>query len=205
MLSKLLITLMAIYPVIAYFALWLKQPLLVISYLLLIFFLFAIDKCINKHWFSGAFLFLLIGLVAYSIRQNIAEYLVYLPPILILLSLFLLFSQSLLGQRTPLITRYAILLGDKLENKHLHYNRSLTIIWSVFFLIMAITSILLALFFSQDTWSLFTHIISYILVASLFIVEFTYRKYHFSGEIKDGFFQFIGKIIKIRPSTLLHK
>ena len=202
MLSKLSITLMVIYPLIAYVALWLKQPLIVVSYLLLIFVLFAIDKCLNKRWLSGVFLFFLIGITTYLIQQEMAQYIVYLPPILILLSLFLLFSQSLFSGQTPLITRYAMLLGDKLEDKHLRYNRSLTIIWSMFFLLMAITSILFAVFFSRDTWSLFTHIISYLLIASFFIIEFAYRKHHFAGEVEGGFFQFMKKIIKIRPANL---
>lgn len=205
MLSKLSITLMVIYPLLAFIALWLKLPLMVIGYLLLIFFLFAIDKCLNKRWFAGLFLFLLVGVIAYFMQQDIIEYLVYLPPILILLSLFLLFSRSLLAGQTPLITRYAMLLGDKLEDKHLRYNRSLTLIWSVFFLLMASTSVLLAVFFSMDTWSLFTHIISYLLITSLFILEFMYRKYHFAGEIEGGFFQFMSKIIKIRPANLQNK
>ena len=197
MLSKLSIILMVAYPVVAYIALWLEQPLMVIGYLLLIFFLFAINKCLNKHWYSGITLFLLIAVIAYFMQQAVIQYLVYLPPILISLRLFMLFSQSLATGETPLITRYAILLGDKLDDKHLRYNRALTLVWSLFFLLMAIGSILLALFFSRDTWSLFTHIISYLLIASVFIIEFMYRKHHFAGEIEGGFFQFINKIIKI--------
>lgn len=196
---------MVAYPLLAYLALWLQQPQLVIGYLLLIFTFFAIDKCQNKHWISGITLIVLITATAYYMQQPVIEYLVYLPPILILLSLFLLFSQSLQPGQTPLITRYAMLLGDKLEEKHLRYNRSLTIVWSAFLLIMALTSILLALFFSRDTWSLFTHLISYLLIASFFIIEFMYRKHHFAGEIEIGFFQFIIKIIKIRPANLQHK
>ena len=205
MLNKFAITLMVAYPLVAYLALWLQQPLLVISYLLLIFVFFAIDKCQNKHWGSGITLFVLIGVTAYFMQQPAIQYLVYLPPILILLSLFMLFTQSLQAGQTPLITRYAMLLGDKLEEKHLRYNRLLTITWSMFFLLMAITSILLAVFFSRETWSLFTHLISYVLVASVFVIEFMYRKHHFAGEIEIGFFQFISKIIKIRPSKLQHK
>ena len=205
MLNKFAITLMVVYPLVAYIALWLKQPLLVIGYLLLIFAFFAIDKCRTKHWISGIALFLLIGVTVYFMRQPVIQYMVYFPPILILLSLFMLFSQSLQAGQTPFITRYAMLLGDKLEDKHLRYNRTLTIIWSMFFLLMAITSILFAVFFSRDIWSLFTHIISYLLIASFFIIEFMYRKHHFAGEIEGGFFQFISKIIKIRPASLQNK
>lgn len=202
MLSKFSITLMVAYPLVAYVALWLKQPHFIIGYLLLVLFLLAVAKCQTQNWFSGISLLATIGVIAYFIQQTNIEYLIYLPPILILFSLFILFSQTLLTGQTPLITRYAQMLGDKLEDRHLRYNRSLTIVWSLFFLLMVLTSILLALFSSMDNWSLFTHVISYLLIASFFIIEFFYRKRRFSGEIEGNFFQFIGKIIKIRPHNL---
>ena len=202
MLSKFSLTLMAIYPIVAYITLLLEQPQMLIAYLLVIISLFALNQCLDKHWLTGFGVFLLIGIIAYFMQRDEIQYLVYFPPILIILSIFLLFSLSLRSGETPLITRYAIVLGDKLEEKHLRYNRSLTLIWSIFLLAMAVISIVLALFFSKETWSLFTHVISYGLIAALFIIEFNYRKYHFAGEIEGGFFKFIGKIIKIRPANL---
>ena len=202
MLSKLSITLMVLYPVIAYIALWLEQPTLIIAYLLIIITLFALKLCLSKRLLAGAGIFILIGVTGYFIQKPGVEYLVYLPPIIILISLFMLFFQSLRQGETPLITRYARLLGDKLEERHLRYNRYLTLVWAIFLLSMAAISIILAIFFSRDAWSLFTHVISYGLIAALFIIEFSYRKYHFAGEIEGGFFQFISKIIKIRPSSL---
>ena len=202
MLSKLSITLMVLYPLVAYIALWLERPLLLIAYLVFIIGLFALNLCLSKRLLAGIGLFCLIAITGYLSQKPGIEYLVYLPPILIFISLFMLFSQSLRKGETPLITRYAMLLGDKLEERHLRYNRSLTRVWAIFLLSMAAISIILAIFFSMDTWSLFTHVISYGLIAALFIIEFSYRKYHFAGEIEGGFFHFISKIIKIRPSSL---
>lgn len=202
MLSKISITLMVLYPVVAYIALWLERPLLLIAYLLFIISLVALNQCLGKRLIPGISLFVLIAVIIYFVQQDVIQYLVYLPPILILMSLFLLFSQSLRPGEIPLITRYATKFGDKLEEKHLRYQRSLTLIWAIFLLSMAVISIILALFFSKDTWSLFTHVISYGLIAALFIIEFNFRKYHFAGEIEGGFFQFISKIIKNRPTSL---
>jgi uncharacterized membrane protein len=193
---------MIAYPLVAYVALWLKQPHFIIGYLLLIFFLLAVEKCRNQNWYSGISLFTAIAVIAYFMQQANIEYLIYLPPILVLFSLFILFSQTLLAGQTPLITRYAQMLGDNLEDQHLRYNRSLTIAWSLFLLLMVLTSILLALFSSMENWSLFTHVISYLLIASFFIIEFVYRKRRFGDEIEGNFFQFMGKIIKIRPHNL---
>lgn len=202
MLSKLSITLMVLYPVVAYITLWLEKPVMLIAYLLFILALFALKLCLASRLLAGLGLFILIAITGYIMQKPGVEYLVYFPPILILLGFFMLFFLSLRQGETPLITRYARLLGDKLEERHLRYNRSLTLVWAIFLLSMAAISIILAVFFSRDAWSLFTHVISYGLIAALFIIEFSYRKYHFAGEIEGGFFQFISKIIKIRPTSL---
>lgn len=196
---------MVAYPLVAFVCLYLKQPLFIIAYFLFILSLIGLKKCIKRLWISAILLFSTIASIFYLMQQIEVQYLIYLPPILILLSLFVLFSQSLAAGKTPIISIYAKLLGDTLEEKHLRYNRSLTILWSAFFLFMAISSGLLAVFSSVDNWSLFTHVISYLLIGLFFIIEFMYRKHHFAGEIKDGFFQFINKIIKIHPTNLWKK
>lgn len=193
---------MMVYPLVAYIILLLEQPLFIISYLLLVILFVAIEKFRKKHWSAGVLLLFCFVLTIYLVTQSYIQYLLYLPPILILFSLFILFSQSLSVGKTPIITRYAALIGDKQEDKHLHYYRLLTTAWSVFFLFMTLTSVLLAIYTNSDTWSFFTHIISYLLIGTFFIIEFVYRKRHFAGEIEGGFFQFVRKIIKIRPNSL---
>ncbi len=202
MLRKLSITLIIAYPIAAYIALWLKQPLIIIGYLMSIFFLLAVEKFRNKHWHAGLALLIVIALISYFMQQTYRQYLLFLPPILMLLSLFILFSQSLLAGQTPLITRYASMLGDNLDERHLRYNKNLTVIWSAFFLLMTTTSILLAIFASIEIWSFFTYVVSYLLLGSFFIIEFIFRKHYFTGEIEGGFFQFIRKIMKIKPHNL---
>ncbi|MCK4864619.1 MAG: hypothetical protein KAT06_04265 [Gammaproteobacteria bacterium] len=202
MLRKLPITLIIAYPLAAYIALWLQQPLIIIGYLISIFFLLTVEKFKNKHWIAGIMLLLVIGVISYLMQPAYRNYLLFLPPILMLLSLFILFAQSLLADQTPLITRYASILGDNLDERHLRYNKNLTRLWSVFFLLMTTTSILLAIFTSLEVWSFFTYVLSYLLLGSFFIIEFMFRKHYFAGEIEGGFFQFIRKIIKIRPHNL---
>lgn len=201
-LNKLSIAMMVFYPLVAFTSLSLNHPLFIIGYLLLILFVISLDKFLERHWLSASLLFISIAFILYITQQVEFQYLLFLPPLLIIFSLFVLFSQSLVAGNTPLISLYAKLLGDKLEERHLRYNRKLTILWSVFFFAMGISSILLALFASFDNWSLFTHVISYLLVALFFVIEFMYRKHHFAGEVEGGFFQFIVKIIKIRPTNL---
>jgi len=94
------------------------------------------------------------------------------------------------------------MVGDSLDERHLPYNRNLTSIWAAFFLLMTATSILLAIFTSIEVWSFFTYVLSYLLLGSFFVIEFMFRKHYFAGEIEGGFFQFIRKIIKIKPHNL---
>ena len=203
MLSKLLVTLMIAYPVVAFVILWFKQPLFLIIYLLSIFLLLGVQKCLNKKWAAATGLFILVGLITYFIQQGHVHYFIYMPPMLILFGLFILFSQSLFGDQIPLITRYAMMLNekDKIDDRHYNYSRLLTILWSIFFLLMTITSLSLAIFSSLETWSLFTNVISYILITAFFVIEFFIRKRLFSDldSVEGGFFQFVRKIIKIRP------
>lgn len=197
---------MIAYPVVAFTILWLKQPLFLVIYLLTIFFLLAVQKCFNKKWLTAASLFLFVGLIAGFIQQAYVQHLIYLPPLLILFGLFILFAQSLTAGQTPLITRYAIMLSnkDKIDDRHNRYTRLLTLIWAIFFLSMAITSISLAIFSSLETWSLFTNVISYALITAFFVIEFFIRKRLFSDldSLEGGFFQFVRKVIKIRPNNI---
>jgi len=202
MLRKLSITLIIAYPLVAYIALWLEQPLIIIGYLMSIFLILAVEKFQNKHLEAGFMMLMVVAIIGYLMQPAFRQYLLFLPPMLMLLSLFILFAQSLLSGQTPLITRYASMLGDSLDERHLRYNRNLTSIWAVFFLLMTITSILLAIFTSLEAWSFFTYVLSYILLGSFFVIEFMYRKHYFAGEIEGDFFQFIRKIIKIKPHDL---
>ena len=203
MFNKLAIILMVAYPAVAHTALWLEHPLVVIGYLIFIFSLFALDKCLNRHWYSGLALWALIALITYFIQQTYTQYLIYLPSIFVLFSLFLLFSHSLQKGQTPLITYYAIIMNNnqKLDEQHFRYTRSLTIAWALFLLGMVTISIFLAVFYSVSTWSLFSNIISYLLITVFFIIEFFFRKRYFPNipSLKGGFFNYIRIIIKIRP------
>ena len=204
MFNKLATILMLAYPAVAHTALWLEHPIFIIGYLIFIFSLFAIDKCINHLWYSGLALWLLIAFVTYFIQQTYAQYLIYLPSIFILFSLFLLFSSSLQKGQTPLITHYAIILNNnqKLDEEHFRYTYSLTLVWAIFLLSMVVISIILAVFYSLAAWSLFSNIISYVLITTFLVLEFFFRKRYFPNipSLKGGFFKYIRSIIKIRPS-----
>ena len=70
----------------------------------------------------------------------------YLPPVLVNLALMALFGKTLLSGATPLVSRVASLWRGTLDPVVSRYTRRVTIAWTVFFALMALESIGLALF-----------------------------------------------------------
>ena len=108
-----------------------------------------------------------------------AEWLLYLPPILINLALAWVFGRTLLKGRVPLISRFALMEQEALSPEVAAYTRTLTWIWTALFVVAAAISLALALSGRHDAWSLFTNLINYLLVGALFLGEFVYRRLRF--------------------------
>ncbi len=103
----------------------------------------------------------------------------YLPPILIAGGLLFLFGRTLMPGEEDLISAFAKRVEGESDEVVLKYTRRLTWVWTLFFAAMLIESIVLALFAPIDTWSLFTNLINYLLIAGLFLLELLYRMFHF--------------------------
>jgi uncharacterized membrane protein len=108
-----------------------------------------------------------------------AEWLLFIPPILINLALAWLFGRTLVRGRMPLIARFAIMEQGTLSAELVTYTRTLTWLWTLLFIAAAIASLALALSGHRDAWSLFTNFLNYVLVAALFLGEFAYRRLRF--------------------------
>jgi len=102
-------------------------------------------------------------------------------PILAYLAIGWLFGSSLLPGRMPLVERIARIVdhGDAMPNALVRYTRFLTWAWTLIPLSMALVSVLLAQFASRTTWSLFTNVLSYVVLAVLFFVEYPYRRWRY--------------------------
>jgi uncharacterized membrane protein len=101
----------------------------------------------------------------------------YLSPILINLALAAVVGASLRAGAEPFISRFARLeRGEPLDACLATYSRRLTQVWTVFFAAMAIVSTALAAFAPLYVWSLFTNGFAYVLIATLFLGEWLYRR-----------------------------
>jgi uncharacterized membrane protein len=105
---------------------------------------------------------------------------VYLPSVALDVLLGALFGHTLLGSREALISRVARLdHGVDLDPATLQYTRSVTLVWSLFFLGSAVISLLLGLFASAEQWSLFANVLTPPLAIALYFGEWLYRRRRF--------------------------
>lgn len=105
--------------------------------------------------------------------------LLFAPPVLINVALGLVFGSSLRPGREPVIGVFARMEQGSLPPDLTRYTRVLTWVWTALFVAMAGTALALALFGSLALWSTFTNIVTYTLVAVLFVVEYLYRRWHY--------------------------
>ena len=142
----------------------------------------AISACAISVWFC---------------QSGWGFYFLYLPPVLIHGFLALVFLHSLQPGRRALISVFAEKIrGHKLPPELERYTRQTTWFWVFLFASMGVMSILLAVFASHEWWSLFTNLISYLLVGAAFAVEFALRRVLFPHLPHTGLVDYIQALMK---------
>ena len=125
----------------------------------------------------GLFVMILPVVLFAFYAQNLT--LLYLPPIAINLWFMLIFLLSLTHSDEALISRIARMERGTLNPELTSYTRNLTWIWTALFAIMAVESLLLALYAPLELWSWFANVLNYVFVAMLFTGEYIYRRIRF--------------------------
>lgn len=173
----LILTALLAYPSLIHLSLAYDRPLFIAAAWLVISVL-GLLVAIRRGSTSPALLFgalLIAGIGLW--RWGEAVDLMYVPPVLINVALLILFGRTLLPGTTPLIARMAMLWRGDLDAEVARYTRRVTAAWAVFFAVMALESIALALFAPLHVWSLFTNCLNYLLVLFFFVVEYQLRFY----------------------------
>ena len=122
-------------------------------------------------------LFLAAGLFCFITGK---EFFIKLYSVVINLTLLVVFGSTLFLQPN-IIFRFATLadksiLGSSYENQVKLYCRNVTIIWCCFFIINGSISAYTTFFCSREVWALYNGGISYVLMGTLFVVEYIIRK-----------------------------
>ncbi len=89
------------------------------------------------------------------------------------------------GSAMPLVERFARMEEPVLTSEKIAYCRNVTKIWGGFLSILGTASLLAAVLLSRGAWAIFTGIVSYALVASLFAAEYLIRQYRFRSDRKN--------------------
>jgi uncharacterized membrane protein len=129
----------------------------------------------------------------------------YVPPVLVPAFLAWVFGQTLLSGRTPLIEQlvHELHAPDTLpEPAALVYARNLTLAWTVLFVVLAVTNLLLAAFAEPEQWSLFANLIAYLIVMAFFIVEYAYRRRRFPRQPYRNMLEFVQRLLTSLPGLL---
>lgn len=120
---------------------------------------------------------LLVSILA-SARLFGIDAILRLSPLLIHSSLFYIFMQSL--NTTPLIEQFARLdFGDALPAEIKAYCRKLTILWAIFFAANIAGCAWLAILGDDATWVLYNGLIVYLLIGTLLLGEYLWRRIAF--------------------------
>ncbi|MBE9548737.1 MAG: hypothetical protein IMF09_04960 [Proteobacteria bacterium] len=197
--SKLLSLLYFSYPIVVHLAIYHNHLLWALLWLACLLLFSAIREltCLKK--FTLTFLTYLVlatavGLLAYRFPEILAKFI----PLVIYTSMFSLFATSLMPGNIPLITRFASLMRgikpDNLATVVQIYTRRVTEVWAGLFLSLGIVSLLLALYAPMYLWSLFTNVISYIIIGLLFLFEYAMRKRLVGGHMDYSFKEFAQRL-----------
>jgi uncharacterized membrane protein len=157
-----------IYLLLSYQAAWLGA--------LLVFSLIVWKLHHRDNWLWLALVLLISILV--SARLFGIDAILRLSPLLIHISLFYLFIQSL--NTIPMIEQFARLdFGDELPAEIAAYCRKLTILWTVFFAANIAGCTWLAILGDDATWVLYNGLIVYLLIGTLLLGEYLWRRIAF--------------------------
>ena len=97
------------------------------------------------------------------------------PSVIVYGALMWLFGRTLVPDREALVTLLARRVHGTLPDDIAAYTRQVTWAWCLLFGAMALASLLLFAFGQLETWSLFVNVLTFPLIAGMFVVEYAYR------------------------------
>lgn len=86
------------------------------------------------------------------------------------------FGRTLLPGQVPLCTHWATLVHGPLPTETLRYTRAVTWVWTVFFTLVAVATLVLYVLVRRSVWSLFVNFLVMPGVVLLFAAEFLWRR-----------------------------
>jgi uncharacterized membrane protein len=154
----------------------------------------------GRRWAWGALLAGLAGSFA-AVRTGVGQWVLFLPPVAIPLSLLAVFAGSLRAGQVPLVTQFARLARGSLPADLERYTRRVTILWVIVLAVLTASAVACALFASRETWSLVTNFLHYLVLGAVFAGEYLYRRIAYSHHEHDGFLRYLRGLGSIRSRS----
>jgi uncharacterized membrane protein len=148
--------------------------------------------------------------------------LLYVAPVVVPSFLAWFFGHTLASGRTPFIAQIVQVMhqgGEPPEPAVWPYARSLTLAWTIFFIVLASINLTLAALAEPDGlllsagvnppftvpqywWSLFANVIGYLAVAAFFVIEYAYRRRRFPQQPYRNFYDFLKRVGSHMPRLI---
>lgn len=100
---------------------------------------------------------------------------------------------------TPLIEHFARMVKPELRPAELAHCRTWTRIWGFYLLALAALGLALARWATLTVWTVYVGIVSYVLVAALFAIEYVIRKIRFRDYGRNPLDWLLGKLFPAAP------
>ncbi|CRI65564.1 putative Ketosynthase [Thiocapsa sp. KS1] len=174
-LSARVLTALAIaYPFVSHFGVTLGAPVVPLLWLCLMFWASLPGRPRSPVLLALALACPVAAVIAHLAGH--ADLALRLPPVIICFAFAWIFGRTLRPGHTALISQIGERMRGELPEPVARYGHRLTVVWTLFFVILGLECILLGLFASPFWWSLFTNYINYALIALLFVVEYPIRR-----------------------------
>jgi uncharacterized membrane protein len=155
-------------------------------------------------------------------RSTHATLPLYIAPVLVPGFMAGVFGSTLLAGQIPLIEQLIRIMESGQDGNGapepdvLAYARKLTRAWTLFFVTLSATNLVLGLLAEpggmllaggvtppvtvpEEWWSLFANVIGYLLVAAFFLIEYAYRRHRFPQQPYRNMLEFILKVFAAMP------
>jgi uncharacterized membrane protein len=202
------------YPLVAHIAALSGRPALIAASIGLLTLLILLPGLSNHRPLAWGMLLLAGCGLHVAVRSGHALLLLFLPPILLNGFMAWVFGHTLRSGRVPLIERAARLMHAPeglLSDDIVAYARGVTEVWAGMFIVLTAVNLVLAMFARPgglllaagiepvvavplSAWSLFANMLTYVIIAALFLVEYAVRKRRFPHQPYRGLIDFTRRL-----------
>ena len=162
-----------VYPLGVYFGLQYFEPRALVLFIIMIFGIrtLTLAKSPMNHWLWLPLLTIL-GVWIWISNTEIG---LKFYPVLVNLSLFVLFGLSILHPPS-IVEKFARLRGTEISPKIVSYTRKVTLVWCGFFLVNASIALITCLWATIHIWAIYNGLVSYCMIGAIFFIEYLVRR-----------------------------